>query len=236
MNELSFSVYLLIRVTFLFFLFFRDYMDRFLDDQENPQQSGHHRDRSSSPNINSLIYGDHKRQQHNRTPTYGGSNMQNSPLSPQPQSSTENTEAIANLVQFTTAAPTTVPSLPTVMSTPMPAETQVTNNAVLEQIATNLSSEINFESLSKLTSSTSTTPDFNTIGTSAISAAITSIANNNMSSKVHDTNNSFSSQQAESILNSIALSVTTVSPEGSSLANLNHDKNFKCSATESAAH
>ncbi|KAG1671847.1 Melanopsin [Nymphon striatum] len=213
-----------------------DYMDRFLDDQENPQQSGHHRDRSSSPVINSLISGDHKRQQHNRTPTYGGINMQSSPRSPQPQSSTETTEAIATLVQFTTAAPTTVSSLPIVMSTPLPTETQVTNNAVLEQIASNLSSEINFESLSKLTSST--TSDFNAIGSSAISAAITSIANNNMSSKVHDTSHSFSSQQAESILNSIAMSVTNVSSEGSSISNINHDKNFKCSstATESAAH
>lgn len=40
-------------------------MDRFLDEQENPSQ---HRDRSSSPNIHSLIAGDHKRQHHNRTP------------------------------------------------------------------------------------------------------------------------------------------------------------------------
>jgi hypothetical protein len=37
---------------------FRDYMDRFLDDQENPTPP---RDRSSSPGIHSLIYGDHKR-------------------------------------------------------------------------------------------------------------------------------------------------------------------------------
>lgn len=42
-----------------------DYMDRFLDEQENPSP---HRDRSSSPNIHSLISGDHKRQHHNRTP------------------------------------------------------------------------------------------------------------------------------------------------------------------------
>ena len=42
-------------------------MDRFLDDQENilPQQ----RDRSSSPSIHSLIYGDHKRQQNHRLPS-----------------------------------------------------------------------------------------------------------------------------------------------------------------------
>ncbi|GAB6029034.1 hypothetical protein CHUAL_004822 [Chamberlinius hualienensis] len=42
-----------------------DYMDRFLDDQENPSP---HRDRSSSPSVHSLISGDHKRQHHNRTP------------------------------------------------------------------------------------------------------------------------------------------------------------------------
>ncbi|XP_064626094.1 mesoderm induction early response protein 1-like isoform X2 [Lineus longissimus] len=35
-----------------------DYMDRFLDDQENPTPP---RDRSSSPGIHSLMYGDHKR-------------------------------------------------------------------------------------------------------------------------------------------------------------------------------
>lgn len=39
------------------FEIFRDYMDRFLDEQENPSMP---RDRSSSPNTQSLLYGDRK--------------------------------------------------------------------------------------------------------------------------------------------------------------------------------
>ncbi|XP_074642839.1 mesoderm induction early response protein 1-like [Tubulanus polymorphus] len=41
-----------------------DYMDRFVDELENPLPPQQPRDRSSSPNIHSLLYGDHKRQHH----------------------------------------------------------------------------------------------------------------------------------------------------------------------------
>ena len=43
-------------------VFFRDYMDRFQDEQENPTVP--QRERSSSPNIHSLLYGDPKRHGH----------------------------------------------------------------------------------------------------------------------------------------------------------------------------
>lgn len=246
---------MILNASFSYF-YSRDYMDRFLDDQENPQQGGHHKDRSSSPNIHSLIYGDHKRQNHNRTPTFGNSgSVNNAPSSsPQQQVPVDNVDMMPTLIQFTTAAPTTVPSLAPAMPATNNTSTVVTSNAVLEQLATNLTSgldniEERLESLAKLaaassaaSSSTTVTSDFNGLGTPAITVAITSIANNNnnnnMATKVNHAHNSLTSQQAENFLNSIAMSVTSVPSESSpSIASISHDNSYPCTAaTESAAH
>lgn len=97
-----------------------DYMDRFLEDQDSAGGNesgvaigGTHRDRSSSPNIQCLIFGDHKRQ--NRSATTSPSSHIGKDSNPASEISDKHeivkTETVKNSSQVSNVKPSENPSL-----------------------------------------------------------------------------------------------------------------------------
>ncbi|CAH1772342.1 unnamed protein product [Owenia fusiformis] len=77
----------------------KDYMDRFLDDQENPTALAPQRERSSSPSVNSLLFSDHQKRQYRQD---GSETGHFSPIKFNPE-----------LMTGTTTMPTSLPADPT---------------------------------------------------------------------------------------------------------------------------
>jgi len=136
-------------------------MDRFLDEQENPSP---HRDRSSSPNIHSLIAGDHKRQHHARTPPSSNpaSDEQHQQVGQLPHKSVDPNSVATTGIQGSAISlllPSNINELTSVATCTFSSE-QSTHNlkAVrnqVEDLTNNLTSSFNHQNLESLVKITS---------------------------------------------------------------------------------